>query len=115
MGIKGNIKMFEDDFDDEFEGFNPFRAQKELMTLPKLTETQCFLCDQCGSGEPVKPLHYKNVYSRMINMQTGEGAEQFVMIYVSPCCKADLSIWDEDIEDYVSISPEHYSKDGNND
>ena len=32
--------MFEDDFDDEFEGFNPFRAQKELMTLPKLTETQ---------------------------------------------------------------------------
>ena len=51
----------------------------------------------------------------MINMQTGEGAEQFVMIYVSPCCKADLSIWDEDIEDYVSISPEHYSKDGNND
>ena len=62
-----------------------------------------------------KPLHYKNVYSRMINMQTGEGAEQFVMIYVSPCCKADLSIWDEDIEDYVSISPEHYSKDGNND
>ena len=107
--------MFEDDFDDEFEGFNPFRAQKELMTLPELTADQCFLCDQCGSGEPIKPLHYKNVYSRMINMQTGEGSEQFVMIYVSPCCKADLSIWDEDIEDYVSISPEHYSKDGNND
>lgn len=71
--------MFEDDFDDEFEGFNPFRAQKELMTLSELTADQCFLCDQCGSGEPIKPLHYKNVYSRMINMQTGEGAEQFVM------------------------------------
>mgnify|MGYP001584824781 FL=1 len=103
--------MFDDDFDfdDEFEGFNPFRAQKELMTLPELTETQCFLCDQCGSGNAVKPLHYKNVYQRMVNMQTGEGTESFVMIYVSPCCKADLSIWDEDIEDYVPIDSKHYS------
>ncbi|WP_179989965.1 hypothetical protein [Acinetobacter sp. YH1901141] len=103
--------MFDDDFDfdDEFEGFNPFRAQKELMTLPELTETQCFLCDQCGSGNAVKPLHYKNVYWGMVNMQTGEGTESFVMIYVSPCCKADLSIWDEDIEDYVPIDSKHYS------
>ena len=101
--------MFDDDFDDEYEGFNPFHAQKELITLPKLTESQSFQCDQCGSGNAVKPLHYKNVYQRIINMQTGEGTENFVMIYVSPCCKADLSIWDESIEDYVEIDKKYYS------
>lgn len=108
--------MFDDDFDfeDEYEGFNPFRAQKELLKLPELTETQCFLCDQCGSGNAVKPLHYKNVYQRITNMQTGEVTENSVMIYVSPCCKADLSIWDESIEDYVEISSEYYSHDGEN-
>lgn len=36
-------------------------------------------------------------------------SEKFIMIYVSPCCKADLSIWDEDIEDYVAIAPKYYS------
>jgi len=105
--------MFDDDFDfeDEYGGFNPFRAQKELITLPVLTASQCFLCDQCGSGNAVKPLHYKNVYQQIVNMQTGEGIEKFVMIYVSPCCKADLAIWDESIEDYIEIGSEHYSKD----
>lgn len=104
--------MFDDEFDD-FEneyigGLNPFKAQKSLYTLPELTATQSFLCDQCGSGKTVKPFHYKNVYQRILNMQTGEGMEKFDMIYVSPCCKGDLSIWDEAIEDYVEIDPKRY-------
>lgn len=97
------------DFDDEFENFNHFYAQKELMTLPQLTESQCFLCDQCGSGNAVKPLRDKKVYQRIINNQTGEGTEKFVMIYVSPCCKADLYIWDESIDDSIEIDAKHYS------
>ncbi|WDE16921.1 hypothetical protein KMZ14_05080 [Acinetobacter schindleri] len=103
--------MFDDefeDFEDEFGGHNPFKAQKSLYTLPELTNMQQFLCDQCGSGNPVKPLHYKNVYQRILNMQTGEGMEKFEMIYVSPCCKGDLSIWDDVLEDYVEIDPKHY-------
>lgn len=103
--------MFDDEFEDfenEYVGFNPFKAQKSLYTLPELTSTQSFLCDQCGSGKAVKPLHYKNVYQRIVNMQTGEGMEKFEMIYVSPCCKADLSIWDDDIEDYAEIPSKHY-------
>ena len=103
--------MFDDEFenfDDEFGGFNPFKAQKSLYTLPELTSMQSFLCDQCGSGEVVKPLHYKNVYQRILNMQTNEGTEKFEMIYVSPCCKGDLSIWDDSIEDYVEIPAKHY-------
>jgi hypothetical protein len=41
-------------------------------------------------------------------MQTNEGTEKFEMIYVSPCCKGDLSIWDDSIEDYVEIPAKHY-------
>ena len=29
-----------DDFEDEYIGFNPFKAQKSLYTLPELTATQ---------------------------------------------------------------------------
>ena len=101
--------MFDDDFEDEYEGFNPYRAQKELITLPELSKTQNFLCDQCGSGNSIKPLRYRNVDQRIENMQTGECTENSVMIFVSPCCKSDISIWDESIEDYVAIDPKYYS------
>lgn len=97
------------DFDDESENFNPFHAQKELITLPQLTESQCFLCDQCGSGNAVKPLHHRNVYQLIINNQTGIYTENFVMIYVSPCCKANIAVWDESVEDYIDIDPAHYA------
>ena len=97
-----------DDFEDEYIGFNPFKAQKSLYTLPELTATQSFQCDQCGSGKAVNPFHFKNVYQRILNMQTSEGMEKFDMIYVSPCCKADLSIWDEAIEDSLEINSKHY-------
>lgn len=100
---------FDEDFDDEFEGHNPFFAQKELLTLPGLTKAQMFLCNQCGSGNLIKPLLYKNVYQRIVNTKTGEGSEKFVMIYVSPCCKSDITVWDESIEDYVEIDSKHYA------
>lgn len=100
--------MFDDEFENEYLGFKPFKAQKSLYSLPALTASQSFLCDQCGSDQTVKPFHYKNVYQRIINMQTGEGIEKFEMIYVSRCCKADLSIWDESIEDYIAIPSKHY-------
>ncbi|WP_314338384.1 hypothetical protein [Acinetobacter guillouiae] len=103
-----------DDFEDDFLGLNPFKAQKSLYTLPELSDTQCFLCDQCGSGKSVKPHHFKNVYQRIINNQTGEGIERFDRIFVSPCCKYDLSIWDESIKDYIEIDPKHYELPGEN-
>lgn len=106
--------MFDEfeDYDDIYDSKLPSAvAEHPLFTLPMLTENQSWNCATCGSGQIIKPLYFNSIYQRIINNQTGEVTENGQMMYVSPCCKGDLFIWDEDLDKEIEIDPEHFFKD----
>lgn len=102
---------------DEFDDYNDFfdrelpvaKAKKPLSTLPELLKNQVWNCGHCGSGRSIKPLHFNSVYQRTIS-PSGEVTEKGELMYVSPCCKGDLFIWDEIIEKEIKIDPKHFIK-----
>jgi hypothetical protein len=103
---------------DEFEDYDDIYdrklssavAERPLYTLPELAVNQSWNCATCGSGKTIKPLHFNSVYQRIVNNQTGEVTENGQMMYVSPCCKGDLFIWDEHLEKEIEIDPKHFLK-----
>lgn len=100
-----------DDMDDIYDRpLNSAKADKPLFTLPELAENQVWNCGTCGSGKTLKPLHFNSIYQRIINNQTREVTENGEIMYVSPCCKGDLFIWDESIEKQIDIDPKHYQQ-----
>lgn len=103
-----------DDYDDMNNIYdrplNSAKADKHLFTLPELAENQVWNCGTCGSGKTLKPLHFNSIYQRIINNQTREVTENGEMMYVSPCCKGDLFIWDEITEKEIKIDAKHYQQ-----
>lgn len=94
------------DFDD-FEDWQPrLVADKPLFSLPETTKDEVWYCQQCG--ENCKPKFHKNVYSRTINMATGEGSEQFEQFYVSPCCLGNLGIYFKSTNKDRTIPGQHF-------
>lgn len=94
------------DFDD-FDDWQPsLVADKPLFSLPETTNDEVWYCQQCG--ENCKPKFYKHVYSRTINMKTGEGSEQFEQFYVSRCCLGNLGIYFKSTNKDRKIPEQHF-------
>lgn len=104
--------MFDEfeDCDDIYDRELPTaKAEKPLYTLPVLAENQVWNCGHCGSGRTIKPLHFNSVYQRIVS-PTGDVSEKGQLMYVSPCCKGDLFIWNEITEKEIKIESKHYQQ-----
>lgn len=95
-----------DDFEDSDFWQPSLVADKPLFSLPETTTDEIWYCQQCG--ENCKPKFHKNIYSRTINMTTGEGTEKFEQFYVSPCCLGNLGIYFKSTNKDQKISEHHF-------